>query len=545
MIELIRESDDRKFYMEDMSGEKTLLRLLKEHGIFISAPCNGLGSCGSCRVRFPAGAPEPTEKEYRLLKKEELACGIRLACAVHVKEPCQILLLDSGESEMHILTAEGMSEKKGFLPTGGSISAKEELIQAAEKKAPSTAAVCWGAAIDIGTTTLAAELFDLKDGRTLALACGINHQRVYGADVVTRIAAANTGAAEKLRTIICADIAELISTLIKKTRYSVQEGYRAICRLAIVGNTTMCQLLRGLSCERLACAPFVPADNGWYEIDAGTLLGIRNCPAKVTILPAFSAFVGADIAAGGLACDIVRNKKSRLLLDIGTNGEMAFFTKGQLYVTSVAAGPVFEGGNVSGGMPAVSGAICQVTGRRQAGNLQAAKGGDICFETIDGRQPIGICGTGIIALTSVLLKEGYMDENGTLREPWFTEGIPLTKDGIHFTQGDIRQVQLGKAAIRAGIEILLKETREVLVCLAGGFGHFIDVDGAIEIGMLPPEFKAHAVSVGNSALKGAKKYLLEESSAKEQIDYMLGIAQNINLAAHPLFEELYLKYMAF
>lgn len=534
MIEIIRETDREKFYIEDMSGEKTILALLQEQGLFVSAFCNGAGSCGRCRVRFLTGAPVPTEWERRLLQKEELAGGIRLACAVHVKESCRILLPESGEDKIKVLTDDRLRVKHKQTAAD---SCRQQLRAA------------YGIAVDIGTTTLAAELFDLADGQTLALASGVNHQRAYGADVLTRIAAANAGKGKLLQASIRADISALICELIKQMRdgKTQQEWFGAVQRLAIVGNTTMCHLLRGLSCEGLGRAPFVPADNGWYDTDARTLLGMKHCTAKVTILPGISAFVGSDIVAGIFSSNMEHNIGKSLLLDIGTNGEMAFFDAGRLYVTSAAAGPVFEGGNISCGMPAIPGAICRVTcsaARYQEDLWQC--------ETIDGQPPIGICGTGIIDLASVLLEGGYMDENGTLKEPWFTDGVPVAGDEIRFKQGDIRELQMGKSAIRTGIEILLEETAQaepaagkLTVFLAGGFGHFIDTEKAIRIGMFPPEFKGHFVSVGNSALKGAKKYLLEEKHARERLDRLLSIAEEWNLAERPTFEERYLKHMFF
>lgn len=531
MIEIVKEISHEKVYIEDLSGEKTLLALLQEHGIAISAPCNGRGECGKCRIRFLAGAPMPTEKERKLLSVDELEKGIRLACAVHVKESCRILILESGEEEMAVL--------KNFKVQAGSPVTGQNLYAQAYTENCERA---YGIAIDIGTTTLAAELFDLTDGRTLAVASGVNHQRAYGADVITRIAAANEGRGGLLRESICEDVARLVNELAEMAQEEAHDTgvLNRVLKIAVVGNTTMCHLLRGISCAGLGHAPFTPTDNTWYETDAGTLFGIQNCPAEVTILPGISAFVGADIVAGIYASGIDTKAGINLLLDIGTNGEMVLSRDGNMLVTSTAAGPVFEGGNISCGMPGIPGAICHIMWQPTENVWH--------YETIGNQPPAGICGTGIIDLTSAFMEAGYMDENGTLEEPWFTDGVAVAKEAIRFEQSDIREVQMGKAAVRAGIEILLAEEEEpekLAVYLAGGFGNFIDVENAIRIGMFPEQFREHISSIGNSALKGAKQYLQEEESARRRIDRMIGRATERNLAEHPSFEELYFSYMSF
>lgn len=520
MIEIIKEKSHKKYDIDDLSGEKTLLALLQENGIVFGAPCGGRGICGKCRVRFLAGAPEVTEKERERLDADELENGIRLACVARVKHSCQILLPQSGEENMAVLTDFDMQ-------TENVESQKYPYIRSDIRKS-----VKYGIAIDIGTTTLAAELFDMSDGRTLAVASGINHQRVYGADVITRIAAANAGKSGLLHESIRADIVRLLEKLSEKV------PLREVSEIAIVGNTTMCHLLRGLSCAGLGRAPFTPTDNTWYETDVKTLLKIPNCPAKVTILPGISAFVGADVVAGICASGIDMRQETGLLLDIGTNGEMALQQGDKLYVTSTAAGPVFEGGNISCGMPSVPGAICRV-------KRHNTEDGWYC-ETIAHEPPVGLCGTGIVDLTAALWQAGYMDEYGTFAEPWFSEGV-LIQDTIRFEQSDIREVQMGKAAIRAGIEILLAETKCVWpeVYLAGSFGRFMDVEHAIQIGMFPKVFQGRVRSVGNSALKGAEQYLLDEENARARIDKMIANAEEWNLAEHPSFEALYLRYMGF
>lgn len=531
MITIIQESTGGKFYIEDLSGEKSLLRLLQEQRLGINAPCDGKGNCGRCRVRFLDGAPAPTKKECDLLTKQELTDGVRLACAVHVTEACQILIEDASEQKMAVLTQASESVKECVLEN-----------ENVEKESNQTKSVnhAYAIAIDLGTTTLAAELFDMADGKRLAVASGVNHQRAYGADVISRINAANEGKLEFLRKCVCEDVVSLIEEL--QQRQKEIANAPEITHIAIVGNTTMCHLLRGLSCLGLGRAPFTPTDLSWHETDTKTLLGMEECNAKITILPGISAFVGADIVAGIYASGLHQKSEPSLLLDIGTNGEMVFTKNGELLVTSTAVGPVFEGGNISCGVPATPGAISCVEIEK------ASRETKWNYKTIGNRAPIGLCGTGIIDFVSALTKTGWVDENGTLEEPWFAEGVQVDED-IIFTQSDIREVQMAKAAIRAGIEILLSAGRtsleDVNIYLAGGFGQEIDVEHAIAIGMFPETFKDHTVGIGNSALQGAKGYLLADESAREEIDRIISSAREINLATHQDFEELYIQYMSF
>ena len=229
-----------------------------------------------------------------------------------------------------------------------------------------------------------------------------------------------------------------------------------------------------------------------------------------------------------------------MLLDIGTNGEMALFAGDRHFVTSVAAGPAFEGGNISCGMAGVSGAVSRAVlfGRNR-----------MVVKTVGNAKPEGLCGSGIIDVVYELVKHRFVDKNGILRPEFFEKGYPVVKDSIYFTQEDIRQVQMAKAAIHAGIELLLKAagmqlSRVERVFLAGGFGTAIDIDKAAGIGLLPTELRRKVTAVGNSALAGAKCCLLEPE-AGEKMAELAKTAQEINLALQPEFEETYLKRMQF
>ena len=209
----------------------------------------------------------------------------------------------------------------------------------------------------------------------------------------------------------------------------------------------------------------------------------------------------------------------------------------RLLVTSAPAGPVFEGGTISCGIPGIPGAISHT----------AYWGGRFLCETIGEQPPIGICGSGMIDLVSELAAHGYVDKNGTLKEPWFTNGISLA-EGVSFLQKDVREVQMGKAAIRAGIEVLLsaagvKKEECAQIFLAGGFGYFIHEQRAIRLGLLPQEFSGRIKHVGNSALKGAKRFLMQNGAGEGELAQICARAEEVSLAKHPLFQETYVSQM--
>lgn len=550
---------------------KSLLDILRERQIYIDAPCGGSGNCGRCRVRFLEGAPEPVEKEKRLLSEKELAEGIRLACAARPQGTCTVELPSQREEEMAVLVGSKITDEKTSniedeKRQGSGMGAAETSVKPEKKTAAETAgttrrAAGYGVAVDIGTTTLAASLLDLAGGRRIATASAVNHQRAYGADVISRIQAACDGAGEALQRSICADIGELLGRLTEKAEVLAE----AVSEIVIAGNTTMCHLLRGLSCAGLGAAPFTPEDISLWEGCAKEFPGLSAWNARMTVLPGISAFVGADIVAGiyGSGMDL---EESNLLLDIGTNGEMAIGGREGFLVTSAAAGPVFEGGNIECGVPGVPGAVAKIALRltddektgKAAGDLHrnCESGGrrevrlvtTVC-ETIGGGAPVGLCGTGIIDVMGELVRLGLVDENGTLEEPWFSEGVKLAGEKLRFTEADIRQIQMGKSAIRAGIETLLEKAGKAdfgKVCVAGGFGSYLNVEQAIRIGMFPETFAGRVEMLGNSALAGAEKYLLaDRREAAARMDKIIQKATEINLAMDAGFNDRYLSYMFF
>lgn len=518
-----------KMIIDRSKQQKNLLEMLQEKNEYISAPCNGNGICGKCIVRYKSGATEPTKQDREFLSEKQLEQGYRLACQSYPTEEYKVEIPELEE------TIEVLSQWENQ-------RTEEILKNTAEGTAEKTENALYGICIDIGTTTLAALLVNLETEADCQTAVSVNHQRAYGSDVLSRISASNGGKKWEIQRCIRQDLQKLIRELLQKEKITEQQ----IQRIVIAGNTTMCHLLRGFSCETLGVAPFLPVDLSWMEGSAADFLGMKELDTKVVILPGISAFVGADIMAGIAKMNMHRSEGYHLLLDIGTNGEMVLGNCRHMYVTSTSAGPAFEGGNISCGMAGIPGVISHVFME------ETGKAGFQVIGETDGenkkQQAIGICGTGMIDLVYELREHQMIDEHGTYSDLYFDTGYELAEK-VKFTQNDIREIQMAKAAIRAGVDILVKKAGiafdEVDDCyLAGGFGTKIDITKAAGIGLIPKELEMKTIPVGNTVLAGTKEVLLGRIS-KEELEKIQTMADVINLAEENDFEELYLSYMDF
>ena len=518
-----------KMIIDRSKQQKNLLEMLQEKNEYISAPCNGNGICGKCIVRYKSGATEPTKQDREFLSEKQLEQGYRLACQSYPTEEYKVEIPELEE------TIEVLSQWENQ-------RTEEILKNTAEGTAEKTENALYGICIDIGTTTLAALLVNLETEADCQTAVSVNHQRAYGSDVLSRISASNSGKKWEIQRCIRQDLQKLIRELLQKEKITEQQ----IQRIVIAGNTTMCHLLRGFSCETLGVAPFLPVDLSWMEGSAADFLGMKELDTKVVILPGISAFVGADIMAGIAKMNMHRSEGYHLLLDIGTNGEMVLGNCRHMYVTSTSAGPAFEGGNISCGMAGIPGVISHVFME------ETGKAGFQVIGETDGenkkQQAIGICGTGMIDLVYELREHQMIDEHGTYSDLYFDTGYELAEK-VKFTQNDIRELQMAKAAIRAGVDILVKKAGiafdEVDNCyLAGGFGTKIDIKKAAGIGLIPKELEMKTIPAGNTVLAGTKEVLLGRIS-KEELEKIQTMADVINLAEENDFEELYLSYMDF
>ena len=544
------ESEEGKCGRVWASEGECLLDVFRRNRIFMESVCNGNGTCGKCRIQVVQGLKEVSALEQRFFSKEEITAGYRLACLVKAEPGLKVQLVQTfqirqnGIQEKEI-NCQGIQKRKisreGKQENGpGSINTQNEL----------------GIAVDLGSTMLAAVLIDAQ-GNVLAQASAVNSQRLYGADVVSRIQAANQGYGKRLQECICLDLEQIFRTLCARIQYSDYVSCAHITRIVIAGNTTMLHLLRGYSCRMLGQAPFEPVCLKqecflYKELFAD----IPECnESQVYLLPGLSAFVGADITAGLYSSGFLNTLKTEVacFVDLGTNGEMAVGNQTGFVTASAPAGPAFEGGNLSSGMPAVSGAISNVSFLYHKVRIQ----------TVGQKKPCGICGTGALEAVAALKKEGLLDRNGLLAPGLFEKGFLLAKrvDGSHIclSQADIREIQMAKAAICAGVETLFahyckdyigKEMDfEIIshVYLAGGFGYYLSADTAAEIGLFPVQWKEKIAPCGNTSLKGAAAFLVDlaGSACAEGLKEIPKKNRTIQLAEDEMFQNLFIERMGF
>jgi uncharacterized 2Fe-2S/4Fe-4S cluster protein (DUF4445 family) len=516
-ITVLRGKDSYQF---ECKNNESLLSVMLKNKLYLSAYCGGKGTCGKCKVQLIKGTLEVSVPDQKKLSKEELEQGYRLSCYAYPKEDCTVRLDYGDESDFEIVAEH--STKTSKIAEDVKVDVEEDCALA----------------IDIGTTTIAISLVGLSSKRSLNTFTTVNKQRAYGADVIARMQASNEGKKKLLQEVIRQELLEGIKEIINRTGIKKTQ----LKKISVAGNTTMGHLLMGYSCETLGIYPFTPVNIIATQMNFQDMFETNYLDIPVTLLPGISAFVGADIVAGLSVCNFDQSEEVCLLIDLGTNGEMAIGNKNKILVTSTAAGPAFEGGNISCGVGSISGAISSVL----------LEGDKISYQTIQDKSPVGICGTGVIEMTSELLKSGLIDETGLLNEKYFEEGYEITSIGasrIVFTQKDIREIQLAKAAVRAGIEILIRRygvTFEQIdkVYLAGGFGYKINIEKAIHIGLLPKELIGKIIAIGNSSLAGATKYVLEEASV-EKMGKIIEVADEIALANDKDFFESYVDYMYF
>lgn len=505
----------------DCMQNESILSALVRNGIYISAVCGGKGSCGKCKIQIKKGSLDISDYDNLKLSQKELDAGIRLSCKSFAKEDLRIRVVSDDASDFEI------------------ISDYDEEMTGKEKTQKMLQEEGYIIGIDIGTTTIALNLVGITSKQIMNIVTTINRQRAFGADVISRIAASNSGKKAALRECIKKNLQEGIRKIIEDAGINKTR----IKQISIAGNTTMGHLLMGYSCETLGIYPYTPVYIGRIEKEYKEIIGDDYLNIPVILLPGISTYVGGDIVSGMLSCDFDKKDKVCMLIDLGTNGEMALGNRERIMVCSTAAGPAFEGGNISSGIGSVAGAISNVS----------ITDGKVRYKTIADASPVGICGTGVIEIVSELFKNGIIDETGLLDEEYFEDGYELAKDPegnrIAMTQKDIREIQVAKAAISAGVKALITRYGVSFdeidsVYIAGGFGYKIDIDKAIHIGLLPEEFKGKTKAIGNSSLSGAVKYLILPE-AITRVDKMLSVSEEINLSNDKVFQELYIESMLF
>jgi uncharacterized 2Fe-2S/4Fe-4S cluster protein (DUF4445 family) len=413
-----------------------------------------------------------------------------------------------------------------------------------------------GIAIDLGTTTIAAALAQLSDGRILARAGTLNPQRANGLDVVSRLEFAGRSAVNlrEMQSTVNAALSDLAEKLMSDAGVTAA----AVDRTAIAGNPTMSHLLLGLPIDTLARPPYRPRMTGAHSLRSSGLGWKTDFPLYV--FPSPGGFVGGDTVAFlyGLGFPDPRTSipEPALFLDLGTNGEIALLAGGKFHATSAAAGPAFEGGNLSCGMAALPGAIFSVE----------VHGGRLVTTCIDNAPPKGLCGSGVLDTVALLLKEGLLDETGCLQDP--LESLSPLGDRLqeiegerHFvvyrdagvllslSQGDIRQVQLAKGAVRAALEVLceragIDDGMVRTIVLTGSFGASLRFESLKSIGVLTKNMVRHARFLHDGALAGALRFLIDQN-AERQVEALSAALKIIPLSGTPLFERQFMKHINF
>ena len=598
-----------------LKAGQTLFDACRIAGQAVPAPCGGKGWCGKCRVRVLHGDAPPTPEGLRILGEAEIRAGWRLACRLQATSDLVVEARDvdarsailsdfSGRDPVPdnpiraaplampppslddqacdlsrvaralgrdgglVCGLELLRELPGKLRAHGfagvAFLRNGELLDFAPPDAP---AEPLGLAIDLGTTTMAAVLCELSTGKSLAVAATPNPQAIHGDDVVTRIerAGSSPAAARELSDLAVGAIGDLLARACQAAGVDPAR----VLTMTVGGNTTMNHLLLGLDAAGIAASPFIPCSRRgrWLR---GRELGLP-CAAGAYLytLPNISAYIGGDIVAGLLAHRPDAGRPRALLLDVGTNGEMALYANGRALSCSTAAGPAFEGARISCGMRAAPGAVAEIAWTPTSGWRARA---------IDDAPPRGLCGTGLLDAAAALLDLGVVDETGRLldADEW-AEGRPglpedlrrrrvrldngeeafiLASDPaaaappVTLTQRDLREFQLAKGAVAAGIDVLLKAAGlrpEDLdaVWLAGGFGSFLRPASALRTGLLPEGVALDRVSaVGNAALAGARLCLLSEAHRAEA-EAIARTTEYLELSGRADFQAAFAERMMF
>ena len=550
--------NEEAFFTEPGTTVSSLLK--KSHGV--EMPCGGRHACGKCMVYAEGGFAAPSETEQKLLGAERLAQGIRLACFLEAVPDGKINALQQeadGDETICVSTpsapsvARAASMSPAPPPERASAAQPSEHTSAAPSAEAAPGARIYrylGAAVDIGTTTIAAVLY--REGRAVGTMGAWNPQSVFGADVISRIEASLEGKADKLAAVV----REAVSCLLTELAEHAGESAEAIETVIITGNTSMLYFLTQKDPRCLSRAPF-EADElfGWWT--TGEALDLSCRKADVYLPRCMSAFVGADITTAILGSGLTetdripgadgsrkeaaaaidtnvscgemdgvsaaRSGRSRLMVDVGTNGEIVLFHKERLICCATAAGPAFEGAGLSCGMRGVAGAIDTLS-------FAPHKFG-------------GICGSGVIDGVAGLLESGLLEDTGYLEEDvCFAGNVGLTAE-------DIREVQLAKGAIRAGMETLLAEEKMDAAGLeglyvAGGFGSYMSSKSAERIGLFPKIDLSRIKICGNAALAGAVR-ILHDRRLEKEATALAERAKTINLGSSAKFQEFYMKYMMF
>ncbi len=582
------------------SGQTIFDILLLQH-FELEGYCGGNGICGKCKLKATGHLSEITATEREMLLPEEIKHNIRLACRAVVNGPATVYIdnytsyheslfhhgmannLETQEVKLHKFFISGL-DKSWPVPihrrimealadyelrlTPDNLNEISSLDRAGRPALKLYASIfqdkfvryvsrtmegVYGIALDLGSTSLFGVLVNLVDGQVVAVVSKANMQRIYGADIISRLSysvESQEGEAN-LQQILINNINSMVEELIGMADVLPRQVYS----YSVVGNPVILHFLTKVNVKGFTSFPYLGVFVDAMKLNAKDLGIIGHQEAQVYLLPQVGGFIGADTI--GVLLTLEKNRSSYLMIDIGTNGEIVLHKDGQVWVTSAAAGPAFEGGQISCGIRASSGSIDRVylddTGQFKFG--------------IIGNSPVrGICGSGIIDLVACLLKADYIDTNGIIQEGENGELKTLKHDygrqlvvydgddilpgqPILFTQEDIRQVQLAKSAIRTALDLLLEEAEVDYqeldnIYLAGAFGNYLNPLNTINIGLLPDIEPSRVINIGNAAANGAVLALL----SPEKRAYASDLAKKVNyveLANSPNFQARFLDNLNF
>jgi uncharacterized 2Fe-2S/4Fe-4S cluster protein (DUF4445 family) len=464
----------------DAPPGETLLEVFRRNGVSMDAPCGGQGRCGKCRVKILEGSTDGESPGDD---------GMVRSCKA---VPLGDLFVEIPQSARSRKIPPGLSRS-------GNVSRA-------------------GIALDIGTTTVFARLINLETGEVLDTLSALNEQRIYGADVMSRIGVAREGRTGELYRRVNDQCRSLIDILLGNC------GSGTASELVVAANTTMLHLFTNTDPSAMGEVPFRPVFLEERNFSGKEM----NLPVEtVRLLPSISAFVGADIVSGIAFLDMCGKDESSLLIDMGTNGEIALFNKGRVYCCSTAAGPALEGAGISCGVGSIDGAINRIT----------VEDGELRVQTINGAEAAGICGSGLIDAVALMLEKGVIDETGAFVDEG--QGVFPITETIGISGADVRAFQLAKSAIISGIKILCKSAGLSLedvnrIYVAGGLGFYIDQENAFRTGLLPPEFRDRITVSGNTSLAGAECCLVSPGFM-DRCRNIVAMSEVIELAAIPEF----------
>lgn len=523
MSTLIIKTNSKLFKIHFNPGP-TVREILDNNNIRVRSSCGGTGSCGLCSIQLPNGtSKDHTAAELNKLTLKEREHGSRLACQCRPANDLTIVIDNPAvSSSWRSLSAYGYSPAFDRL----------QPISSSDR-----AGNFYGAAVDLGTTQIRVSLWDLHTGKVLAGRSGLNPQAVFGADVLSRMvrAAESREHSQEMGRLAIDAIAEALQDIASRELIDTKD----ITKMVLVGNTPMISLLTGKNHKLLIKPDYWTREVNCVPEDLDSLAlpwGFRE-ETHIEIVRPMAGFVGSDLLAGIIATSLIEGPAGSLLIDFGTNSEIALWDGEKLWITSAAGGPAFEGSGISYGMPAEPGAVYRIAPRQEE---------SYPVDVIGGGAARGICGSGLVDIIACLLSSGQLKKNGGFAQDIGEQGYPVLpgEEGVYLKKEDVDLFQRAKGGIAGGINCLLKRATFKIkalqrVCVCGAFGSFLNIENAQAIGLLPAMPVRQVELCGNTALAGCE--LLLFSSARNVVQSLKQKAELVNMAGDMDFEQVFIE----